>query len=59
MPNLLFRSVPRHPLVPVLLAGAVGAAVGLLALTPVVLCVVLGPPAFAATAADAWRPVTP
>ncbi|MFC9679820.1 DUF624 domain-containing protein [Streptomyces sp. NPDC056948] len=56
---VVFRSVPRHPLAPVLLAGAVGATAVLLALTPVVLFVALGPLAFAATAADAWRPMTP
>ncbi|WP_194238719.1 DUF624 domain-containing protein [Streptomyces spongiae] len=53
----VFRSVPRHPLAPALLSGATGAAAVLLALAPVLLVVILGPLAFAATAADAWRPV--
>ncbi|MFE7035305.1 hypothetical protein ACFU9Y_33860, partial [Streptomyces sp. NPDC057621] len=42
----------------VLLAGAVVAAAALLAMMPVLVVVVLGPLALAATAADAWRPLT-
>ncbi|MET8982194.1 DUF624 domain-containing protein [Streptomyces sp. NPDC004539] len=55
----VFRSVPRQPLPAALLAGAVGAAFVLLTMSPVLLLIVLGPLAFAATAADAWRPVSP
>ncbi|MGW6904756.1 DUF624 domain-containing protein [Streptomyces sp. NPDC054940] len=55
----VFRSVPQEPLAPALLAGAVAAVAVLLTMSPVLLLIVLGPLAFAATAADAWRPVTP
>lgn len=55
----VFRSVPRSPLAPALLAGAVGAAAVLLTMSPVLLLVVLGPLTLAATAADLWQPVTP
>ncbi|QFQ95522.1 hypothetical protein F9278_04215 [Streptomyces phaeolivaceus] len=54
-----FRSMPEQPLVPVLLAGATVAVAALLAMSPVLLIVVLGPLALAATAADAWRPLSP
>ncbi|MBA2813266.1 hypothetical protein E0500_039620 [Streptomyces sp. KM273126] len=53
-----FRSMPERPLVPVLLAGSGVAAAALLAMSPVLLIVVLGPLALAATAADAWRPLS-
>lgn len=52
-----FRSMPERPLIPVLLAGASVAAVALLAMSPVLLIVVLGPLTLAAAAADAWRPL--
>ncbi|MFE7276423.1 hypothetical protein [Streptomyces sp. NPDC057623] len=52
-----FRSMPRQPLVSVLLAGSTVAVAALLAMSPVLLLVVLGPLALAATAADAWRPL--
>ncbi|MET8946477.1 DUF624 domain-containing protein [Streptomyces sp. NPDC004542] len=54
-----FRAVPRQPLAPALLAGAVCAAAVLPAMSPVLVTVVLGPLALAATAADAWRPLHP
>ncbi|MEV5843586.1 hypothetical protein AB0M32_16655 [Streptomyces sp. NPDC051985] len=52
-----FRSMPEQPLVPVLLTASAVTATALLAMSPVLLFVVLGPLAFAATAADAWRPL--
>ncbi|PPS69859.1 MULTISPECIES: hypothetical protein [Streptomyces] len=52
-----FRSMPQRPLVPLLLAGAAVAAAVLPAMSVVVLLVVLGPLALAATAVDAWRPM--
>ncbi|MGY0061170.1 hypothetical protein ACWY4P_32285 [Streptomyces sp. LZ34] len=52
-----FRSMPERPLLPVLLAGSAVAAAALLAMSPVLLLVVLGPLALAATATDAWRPL--
>ncbi|MFF3335311.1 hypothetical protein ACFYWX_38205 [Streptomyces sp. NPDC002888] len=52
------RPVPRQALAPALLAGATGAAAVLLIMAPVVLLVVLGPPAFAATVADLRRPAS-
>jgi hypothetical protein len=52
-----FRSVPGQPLVPVLLAGSVFASAALVAMSPVLLLVALGPPALAATAVDALRPL--
>ncbi|WP_079152200.1 hypothetical protein [Streptomyces sp. RTd22] len=54
-----FRAVPGQPLAPVLLAGSTAAAAVLLTMSPVLLLIVLGPLAFAATAADAWRPLHP
>ncbi|MFD7504398.1 hypothetical protein [Streptomyces sp. NPDC059850] len=54
-----FRSVPGQPLVPVLLAGSTAAAAVLLTMSPVLLLVVLGPLALAATATDTWRPLDP
>ncbi|MEU6371627.1 hypothetical protein [Streptomyces sp. NPDC046909] len=54
-----FRSMPRWPLVPVLLAGSAVAAAALVAMSPVLLLVALGPLALAATAVDAWRPLSP
>lgn len=53
-----FRSMPQQPLVLVLLAGSVVAAAVLLAMSPVLLLIVLGPLALAATAADTWRPLS-
>ncbi|MFB6846613.1 hypothetical protein ACFCXS_17385 [Streptomyces sp. NPDC056373] len=52
-----FRSMPQRPLVTVLLAGAAVAAAVLPAMSVVLLLVVLGPLALAATAVDAWRPL--
>ncbi|MGW3650762.1 hypothetical protein [Streptomyces sp. NPDC000878] len=52
-----FRSMPEQPLVPVLLAGAAVAVTVLLSMSPVLLIVVLGPLALAATATDTWRPL--
>lgn len=52
-----FRSMPEQPLAPVLLAGSAVAVAALPAMSPVLLVVVLGPLALAATAADAWRPL--
>lgn len=52
-----FRSVPRQPLVFVLLAGSAVAAVALTAMSTVLVLIVLGPLALAAAAADAWRPL--
>ncbi|MFB6672049.1 hypothetical protein ACFCWG_06530 [Streptomyces sp. NPDC056390] len=53
-----FRAMPDQPLVLVLLAGAAVAIAALLAMSPVLVLVALGPLALAATAADAWRPLT-
>ncbi|MFJ3673837.1 hypothetical protein ACIPSE_46085 [Streptomyces sp. NPDC090106] len=53
-----FRSVPQQPLVLVLLAGACAAVAALLAMSPVLIVILLGPLALAATAADAWRPLS-
>ncbi|MGW0709416.1 hypothetical protein ACWD4G_26260 [Streptomyces sp. NPDC002643] len=54
-----FRSMPQQPLVPVLLAGSAVAAAALVAMSPVLLLVALGPLALAATAVDTWRPLPP
>ncbi|MEU9286522.1 DUF624 domain-containing protein [Streptomyces sp. NPDC048275] len=54
----VFRSMPQQPLVLALLAGSVVAAAVLLAMSPVLLLIVLGPLALAATAADTWRPLS-
>jgi hypothetical protein len=52
-----FRSMPEQPLVPALLAGAAVAVTVLLTMSPVLLLIVLGPLALAATATDMWRPL--
>ncbi|MFF5010514.1 hypothetical protein ACFY3G_47930 [Streptomyces phaeochromogenes] len=54
----VFRSMPQQPLVLALLAGSVVAAAVLLAMSPVLLLIVLGPLALAAAAADTWRPLS-
>jgi hypothetical protein len=54
-----FRSVPGQPLVPVLPAGSAFASAALVAMSPVLLLVALGPLALAATAVDARWPLPP
>ncbi|MEV8539615.1 hypothetical protein [Streptomyces sp. NPDC051572] len=54
----VFRSMPQQPLALVLLAGSVMASAVLLAMSPALLLIVLGPLALAATAADTWRPLS-